>query len=60
MFNLMTHRNVFSGNTFLEIVDANAECDVSSISKYLTDFSMEAIDLILKLLEKDVSKRPTA
>lgn len=50
LFNLITGRFLFNGKTADEVIRKNYECDLSYIYKYLSDKSIQLVDLIEGML----------
>ena len=46
LFNLITGRFLFNGKTADEIIRKNYECDLKYIFKYLSDKSIQLVDLV--------------
>lgn len=60
LYSVLTMKNLFSGDTYKEIMDQNRACYLPYINSDLRQFSAEAKDLLRQLLAKDPSKRPSA
>ncbi len=65
LFNLMTHKHLFPGQGDLEVLLANKAGDVSHVPFYLSNrmcrqyYSQNLVNFVMRLLEKNPSKRPT-
>jgi serine/threonine protein kinase len=57
---LLTGRPVFRGYNVNEILLKNKKCEVEYPPKYWDKISMKAKDLVMRMLERDPSKRITA
>ena len=60
LFNLLTGRYLFNGQNKQHILARNTVCNLNLIKPYLYDISAHGRDLLLKMLEPDSNKRPTA
>ena len=57
-FNLITGLYLFSGKTAMQVMQANAECDIRGrLSKYLTRSTILCQDLMKRMLTKDPAMR---
>ncbi|TNV87236.1 hypothetical protein FGO68_gene17205 [Halteria grandinella] len=60
LYSILTLRNLFNGASYQEIMELNKMCNLSHLDRDTQFCSNEARDLMKKLLNKDMSKRPTA
>jgi serine/threonine protein kinase len=60
LFNLLTGRFLFKGANKVEVLQANKTCNIKSIYEYIKDLSKSCRDLLLKMLQPNPDKRPTA
>jgi serine/threonine protein kinase len=59
-FNLLTGRYLFSGENMEQTLRRNVRCDISGISKYISNMSKNCKDLLIWMLNPDPDQRPTA
>ena len=59
-FNLLTGRYLFSGENMEQTLRRNVRCDISGISKYISNMSKNCKDLLIWMLKPDPDQRPTA
>ena len=60
MYNLISGRYLFYGNERENVLMLNKQCNLEHTSKYLTQISNDAKDLLFKLLNKNQEKRLNA
>lgn len=59
-FNMLTGRYLFPGTRTSEVLKKNMDCDLDWLKYFFEDVTPDCKNLILQMLEKDPSKRPSA
>jgi serine/threonine protein kinase len=59
-FNLASGRYLFSGRNLTETLAMNLRCDLTHLGNFVRSLSKVGIDLMIRMLRSDPSKRPTA
>lgn len=60
MFGLITGRYLFKGADKLELLQNNKACNLTRIDRFLESVSQVCKDILIKMLDADQKKRPTA
>lgn len=60
MYNLLTNRNLFKGKNPNETLKLNLECNIANVKSHLKSSSLQAIDLVYQLLNKNPAFRYSA
>jgi serine/threonine protein kinase len=60
LFNLLTGRYLFGGNSRNEVLRHNERCDLSSKKKYVVQVSENGQSLLFQMLTHEPTQRPTA
>jgi serine/threonine protein kinase len=60
LFNMLTLKNLFPGVDYKAVMIKNKQCEWDNLEQRLRNCSPFAREVVIKLLQKDYSKRPTA